>query len=170
MGTGTAHGLSSAGYGEHWQTSAACGSEHPEVMYPLPGNVHAIRQAQLVCEPCTVKAKCLAQSYDLRDWDGVRAGYTGIERAMHFKSGIPLGQWPAPVGVFETFTCKRCEVECARDPKRPFVKFCPACTGHPAGGRKHASCRDCKQRPATSPRGRCEDCAGAPARMFAGVS
>lgn len=146
-----------------------CGRTHPEVMHPLPGDAKGIRAAQQVCAPCRVKTQCLKQSFQFQDWGGIRAGYTGLERARYARDGLAVEELPPPRVPVETFHCARCRDEVARDPERPFAKFCSSCAWNPPGGRKPSLCRDCKQQPGKSPGGRCEDCAASPARLFAEV-
>lgn len=102
--TRTASGLDTP-RDDPWEKSAACADEDPELMHPFPnlnpGELWLIRE---VCFGCTVKLECLKDGVDAADWESVRGGLTGRERAKHHRAGLEPHEYPKPVQP----TCVRC--------------------------------------------------------------
>ena len=69
-----------------WRENARCaGHDEPEFFYPNPTvrddrTTPAAREAKAYCEPCLVRAECLADALATEDWHGIRGGLTGEER------------------------------------------------------------------------------------------
>ncbi|MFC3504837.1 WhiB family transcriptional regulator [Micromonospora krabiensis] len=64
----------------NWRLQGQCLGEDPNHMHPDPSDKAGEQYAKAVCRGCPVAQQCLRESFDLRDWHGVRAGLTGTER------------------------------------------------------------------------------------------
>ena len=86
----SAHGLD-VDPGADWRDRAACLSVHPEVMFPHERDAAGVDRAKAVCNPCPVKAECLAASRRLEATHGIWGGLTPDERRRH---GAAIGRDP----------------------------------------------------------------------------
>lgn len=57
---------------ESWQLRAACsGHPRPDDFFPDPKDLPGRRQAATLCQPCPVKAECLADANSRREQHGI---------------------------------------------------------------------------------------------------
>ncbi|MGN9802034.1 WhiB family transcriptional regulator [Micromonospora sp. L32] len=63
-----------------WRLRGNCLDVDPDVMHPDDRNHFGEQEAKKICAGCPVATQCLKESFDLRDWHGIRAGLTGNER------------------------------------------------------------------------------------------
>jgi WhiB family redox-sensing transcriptional regulator len=61
-----------------WVLSAACAGTDPELFFPGRGQPN--RDAKQVCASCSVRAECLEDALERRDFVGVRGGLSPRER------------------------------------------------------------------------------------------
>ena len=85
-----------------WMSRGACQGEDPELFFPIAATgpaVHQISAAKQVCQPCTVRALCLAYALQARQ-AGVWGGTTPEERcAMRDPSRRHGGEQASPVAA-----------------------------------------------------------------------
>lgn len=143
--------------GEHWDVTAACRYD-PEVMWPNPNATNQIEAARKVCRRCDHRIACILQGIADQDWESVRGGYTGKERAKYHKKGLAPAEYPPvqPSVVAKMRKCAGCKQQFEVTPDRPTSRHCRTCV--PARKRRFGACPNCKQTKRVHARGLCEPC------------
>lgn len=77
---------------DEWQTDGACRGTDPEAMFVTGAEQH---KAAKVCEPCPVRAACLAHALDNREDYGVWGGQTERQRRQLLKDHPHVTSWRA---------------------------------------------------------------------------
>ena len=77
--------------GSGWRTRAACRDE-PDLLFVRGA---AQRRVKVVCEPCPVRAECLAEALDRRIEFGVWGGMTERERRALLRRRPDVPSWAA---------------------------------------------------------------------------
>lgn len=77
--------------GSGWRTRAACRHE-PDRLFVRGA---AQREAKVVCDPCPVRAQCLAEALDRRIEFGVWGGMTERERRALLRRRPDVPSWAA---------------------------------------------------------------------------
>lgn len=123
---GTQWGLDSVREARDWRLLSPCG-EDPERMWPLPNDQVGIADARRVCDRCPleVRHQCLQDGIDTREWDSVRAGFTGKERRDRYRQGFAIADYPPPVPAVRW--CQRCRGSFPFDPRHPYARLCAGC-------------------------------------------
>lgn len=86
MGTGKQRDAS------EWRARGACRSHDPDRLF-VPGA--AQREAKTVCNPCPVRAQCLAEALDRRIEFGIWGGMTERERRALLRRHPKVPSWAA---------------------------------------------------------------------------
>ncbi|MGH4017318.1 MAG: WhiB family transcriptional regulator [Pseudonocardiaceae bacterium] len=73
-----------------WRSRGACRSHHPDRLF-VPGA--AQHEAKIVCIPCPVRVRCLAEALDRRIEFGVWGGMTERERRALLRRRSDVTSW-----------------------------------------------------------------------------
>ncbi|MGH3915791.1 MAG: WhiB family transcriptional regulator [Pseudonocardiaceae bacterium] len=73
-----------------WQSRGACRTLHPDRLFVQGAAQH---KAKVVCQPCPVRAQCLAEALDRRIEFGVWGGMTERERRALLRRRTDVSSW-----------------------------------------------------------------------------
>lgn len=83
-------GTSEQAAGADWRARGACRTQDPDQLFVRGAAQH---QAKIVCMPCPVRAKCLAEALDHRIEFGVWGGMTERERRALLRRRTDVQSW-----------------------------------------------------------------------------
>lgn len=114
---------------DDWREIARCRDlPDPELMWPVSKTDASIDAALEVCAACPVRLKCLIEGAQVGDWDSIRGGIDGWQRARHHKAGLTPEAYPLPEPRLKS--CVSCNASFRVNPERPQAKICGSCAMH----------------------------------------